>query len=597
MQAGTSAPRDIKTPRGAEGWQEMYPEYLLFGAENAAWESGAFWLHDSLHHPGVKYPFDSIVNEAIRLAKGQWTSRVYALPGGYGTEHRILNGYSYLSPVPVTDARERTARAEVFADRSGFSYANWSRLHQQWLDRVRALIADTEATVVVELPALEGDHVLRDGAAAASSRLLLERYDQVVAALFTAWQHHFQLLTLGYAADLNLYDLAQHYFPGATDQTVALLLSGHDSVLFRAQDGVVRLAASAVASGLDDLIRAHEYREALPLLRQRPAGRAWLEEWEEVADPWFNIATDSGLKHDSMSWRDHPEIVWQHIRRRLRDTSAPTARPAPADRRREADDLADSYRRLLTAPQARQQFDDALASARQVRGFVEDHSFYLENWFHLVFWRKIREFATVLVNAGLLRTRDDVFLLNRFEVAQVLYEAAASWSTGAPTGMHDRIQKRVRRRQEIIDALERWQPPATLGVEPTAGGDPAIRMLFGADAAQSHPAAGLSGHPASPGRVKGRVRVVDSDAELGLVQPGDILVATTASAVWTGVFDIIGGFVTEIGGVMAHAAIVAREYAVPAVVGVRAARSRLSTGQWVILDGSTGAVLPVEEES
>lgn len=597
MQAESSAPRDIKTPFGAEGWQEMYPEYLLFSTENSEWENGAFWLQDSLHHPGVKYPFDSIVNEAIRLAKGQWSSRVYSLPGGYGTEHRILNGYSYLSPVPVTDARERAGRAEIFADRSDFTYANWSRLHQRWLDRILALIAETEAITVVGLPALESDYVLRDGAVAASSRLLLERYDQVVARLFTAWQHHFELLTLGYAAHLNLYDLAQHYFPGVTDQTVAQLLSGHDSVLFRAQDGVVRLAATAIEAGLDDLVLGHEYCAALPLLRQRPAGRAWLEAWREVADPWFNIATDNGLRHDSMSWRDHPDIVWQHVRRRIDGTPAFVARPAPADRRRQADDLAASYRRLLTSSEARQHFDDALASARQVSAFVEDHSFYLENWFHLVFWRKIREFATVLVNAGLLQAQDDVFLLNRFEVAQALYEAAASWSTGAPTGMRNRIQKRVRRRHEIIDALERWQPPTTLGAEATAGGDPAIRMLFGADGAQPRPTVGLVGHAASPGRVKGRVRVVHSDTELDLVQPGDILVATTASAVWTGVFGIIGGFVTEIGGVMAHAAIVAREYAVPAVVGVHSARSRLSTGQWVVLDGSAGTVVPVEEEN
>ncbi|MGC4938568.1 PEP-utilizing enzyme [Kribbella sp. DT2] len=597
MQAGESAPHDIKTPPGAEGWQEMYPEYLLFSPENSTWESSAFWLQDSLHHPGVKYPFDSIVNEAVRLAKGQWTSRVFSLPGGYGTEHRILNGYSYLSPVPVTDTQERAVRAEVFADRSDYYYANWPRLHRRWLDRVTALIADTDAVAVPDLPTLEKDQVLRDGAVRASSRLLLERYDRTIANLFTAWQHHFELLTLGYSAYLSLYDLAQHYFPGVTDQTVAHLLAGHDSVLFRAQDGVVRLAATATQYGLEDLIHGHDYFEALPLLQQRETGRAWLAAWQDLADPWFNIASDSGLKHDSRSWRDHPEVVWNHIRQRLGDTSGSAARPTAADRRRQADELAASYRRLLSSPEARQQFDGALDSARQVCAFVEDHSFYLENWFHLVFWRKIREFATVLVNADLLRTQDDVFLLNRFEVAQALYEAAASWSTGAPTGMRRRIQDRVRRRLEIIDALKRWQPPAGLGNEPTAGGDPAIRLLFGADGDQPRPAVGLSGHAASPGRVQGRVRVVRSDTELDLVQPGDILVAATASAVWTGVFDIIGGFVTEIGGVMAHAAIVAREYGVPAVVGVRSACSTLSTGQRVVLDGSAGTVIPVEEES
>ncbi|MDJ1134463.1 PEP-utilizing enzyme [Streptomyces iconiensis] len=595
MQAGWSAPRDVTTPPGAAGWRDMYPEHLLFTEENGDWENSAFWLHDSLHHPGVKYPFDSVVNEAIRLTKGQWTSRVFALPGGYGTEHRILNGYSYLSPVPVTDAAERAARAEVFAARSRTYYAQWEQLHQRWLDRVLALISETEALHVPGLPGLEDDRVLHEGAVAASSRLLLERYDAVLANLFAAWQHHFELLTLGYAAYLKLYHWARQHFPGVTDQSVAQLLAGHDSRLFRAQEGVAQLTAAAVESGLDGLVRAHGYAEAVPLLRGRQEGRDWLESWRKLSDPWFNIATDSGLNHRSRSWRDHPDVVWQHIRRRLDDTSPGARAPEAAVRRRRAGELADSYRRLLPSPDAREQFDEALSLARRVSAFVEDHSFYLENWFHLAFWRKIREFADVMAGAGLLAARDDVFLLNRFEVAQALYETAASWGTGAPTGAGRRLGERVRRRRGIIAALERWEPPAHLGEEPTSGGDPAMRMLFGTGTALPQPRHGLSGHPASPGRATGPVRLVENDTDLTYVQPGEILVARTASAVWTGVFDVIGGFVTEIGGVMAHAAIVAREYAVPAVVGVPSARGRLSTGQLVVLDGTTGTVTPVGE--
>lgn len=613
MQAGWSAPRDVKTPPGASGWREMYPEHLLFSDENDSWESGAYWLHDSLHHPGVKYPFDSVVNEAIRLAKGQWTSRVFALPGGYGTEHRVLNGYSYLSPVPVTDPAERATRAEVFAVRSQTYYDDWERLHQRWVERVQALISDTETLRVPALPGLEDEAVLREGAVAASSRLLLERYDTVIANLFAAWQHHFELLTLGYAAYLNLYRRAQHHFPGVTDQSVAGLLAGHDSLLFRAQEGVARLTTAAVESGLDGLVRAHGHAEALPLLRERREGREWLEEWQTLSDPWFNIATDSGLNHHSRSWREHPDVVWQHIRQRLDDTARVRQVPDAAERRRRADELADSYRRLLPAPEAREQFDEALALARRVSGFVEDHSFYLENWFHLAFWRKIRQFADVMVGAGMLAERDDVFLLHRFEAAQALYETAASWSTGAPSGVRRRLAERTRRRRGIIAALRRWEPPTALGREPTSGGDPAMRMLFGTGGPPPRPSEGqsaagqsaqgqgsegqrpwgLSGHPASPGRATGPVRVVESDTDLADVRPGDILVARTASAVWTGVFDVIGGFVTEIGGVMAHAAIVAREYAVPAVVGVPSARGALSTGQLVALDGTAGTVTPV----
>jgi len=99
----------------------------------------------------------------------------------------------------------------------------------------------------------------------------------------------------------------------------------------------------------------------------------------------------------------------------------------------------------------------------------------------------------------------------------------------------------------------------------------------------------LMGSPVSPGVVEGRVRVVLSPATAGL-EKGEILVCPGTDPAWTPLFLTAGGLITEVGGLMTHGAVVAREYGLPAVVGVHAATERLVTGQLVRLDGSTGHI-------
>jgi pyruvate,water dikinase len=98
----------------------------------------------------------------------------------------------------------------------------------------------------------------------------------------------------------------------------------------------------------------------------------------------------------------------------------------------------------------------------------------------------------------------------------------------------------------------------------------------------------LTGLAASAGLVEGRVRVMRSPETN--VEPGEILVVTAADVGWTPLFVTAGGLVSELGGPLSHACIVAREYGLPAVVSVRSATRALKTGDLVRLDGSAGTV-------
>ncbi|MDQ0851787.1 phosphohistidine swiveling domain-containing protein [Arthrobacter sp. B3I9] len=107
--------------------------------------------------------------------------------------------------------------------------------------------------------------------------------------------------------------------------------------------------------------------------------------------------------------------------------------------------------------------------------------------------------------------------------------------------------------------------------------------------AKSPPGDGLAGTPASAGTATGKVRVV-LDPVGAHLEPGEILVAPSTDPGWTPLFLTAGALVMEMGGVISHGSVVAREYGIPAVVGVPDATTRLSTGQTVTVDGSAGTV-------
>jgi pyruvate,water dikinase len=104
----------------------------------------------------------------------------------------------------------------------------------------------------------------------------------------------------------------------------------------------------------------------------------------------------------------------------------------------------------------------------------------------------------------------------------------------------------------------------------------------------------LNGAAASPGQVEGVARVVRSVSEIGNVREGEILVCGSTSPAWAPIFSTIKATVTDVGGVMSHAAIVCREYGLPAVVGTGRATSAIRTGQRIQVDGTAGVVTLVD---
>jgi pyruvate,water dikinase len=331
------------------------------------------------------------------------------------------------------------------------------------------------------------------------------------------------------------------------------------------------------------------------------AGRTWLAELEKVKDPWFNMATGDGLYHYYGSWHDDPRIPYASLVGYVAALKAGEEIERPSEEiARERERLAEEYGALLD-DESRKAFDELLGLSRMVFPYVEEHKFLCDYWFLTTWWNKVREFGALLATHGFLEDAEDVFQLGRHEVASALDELLLTWTTGGEPLGPKHWPPVVARRKELISKLAEWTPPPALGVAPEAVTDPAVIMLWGITTervrewARAEEGGGeLRGTAASPGAAEGPARVVIDVRQIGDVRDGDILVCPITSPAWAPIFSKVNAVVTDIGGVMSHAAIVCREYGLPAVVGTGRATSQIRTGQVIRVDGSAGTVAIVE---
>lgn len=598
------SPYEISTPPGCEGWEEMYPYYALFDEHRRAQDEGRFWFWNSMHFPLPMPAFDVVDIDGPYQGIGAWQNRVFAVPQAAGIDYRIVNGYIYISANPVTDPAKVAERAEFFQKRAGYYFTNWNDLYGKWRAKMDALLGELEALKVPELPEYESDEVALSGTQNTSFYRVLDAYSRTLRMNDLVWQHHSEFLLLGYGAYATFAELLKSHLPDIPDQHIAQMVAGIDVILFKADAELRRLAQLAIDLDVAGaFVQGRTPAEVDAALDGTEAGREWLKALEEVKEPWFHMATGDGLYHYYRSWLDDPSIAYASLIGYVAALQSGQRIDRPVEElRRERERLAEAYGALLDED-ARKSFNELLALCRTVFPYVEEHKFFCDYWFVTSFWNKIRDFGALLARHGFLADAEDVFHLTRYEIASALDELTLTWATGGRPSGPDHWAPIIARRKELLAKLADWTPPPALGVVPDAILDPTLIMLWGITtervrdwANQEEGGLVLKGAAASPGKVEGVARVVRSTEEIGDVRDGEILVCSSTSPAWAPIFSKIKATVTDVGGVMSHAAIVCREYGLPAVVGTGRATSTIRTGQLIRVDGTEGVVTILEED-
>jgi pyruvate,water dikinase len=589
-------PSEIADVPGAEGWRTMYPYFTRFQPG----DDERFWFYNAMHFPEPMPAFDVLTAEVPYTAIGANTARVFSFPTTLGIEHRIVNGRVYITAIPVLDPAEVERRAADFAERAGIYYENWDRLYDGWKTRMRQLIADIESIAVPTLPDLDDIDVVKNSTGVAQNHFVRENYHRCIDLYSKMWHHHTEFLMLGYGAYVVFFEFCKKAFPEIPDQMVARMVAGIDVIMYRPDDELKRLARLAVESGVDDLFtEGADPAAVLDALRGRgDPGARWLAALDEARDPWFHVSTGDGFYHHHRSWNEDLTVPFAALPRYVAQIRAGDDLDRPTEElKRERERIVAEYRGLLAGDEERAAFDQMLGLCRVVFPYVEDHKFYCEHWFTTRFFQKIREFGGLLHRYGVLVDAEDVFHLHHTEVDQALADVMLAWAAGAAPLGGAHFQPIVAERKRMLEVLRDWSPPPALGPVPEALNDPAVKMLWGVTAQTLEAWSSeivdereIHGYAASPGVVEGTARVLRDVNEIGRLRDGEILVCPVTAPSWGPVFGKIKAAVSDIGGTMSHAAIVAREYGMPAVVGTGHATKRIKTGQRLRVDGDRGIV-------
>lgn len=312
-----------------------------------------------------------------------------------------------------------------------------------------------------------------------------------------------------------------------------------------ADDAIWDLADAARREGVDDVIRDFTPAAAHARLRQTQPGRRFLRELDAFLERfggrsrWHELSLPREI--------EQPSLTFESIRLALETGARPSRLPAP--RAGELDE-----------------------QARASYALKELHTYDIDYPGLLATRDALRGFGRRLAGEGLLDTPDDVWMLERPELRAALTEDVDLRSLVA------------RRRDELERGrLEGMRP--YLGEPPEERArDAVVEGFYGTGGSA------LSGAGASAGTAEGIARIVASSDDFSRVQAGDVLVAMTTTPAWTPLFPALAALVTETGGILSHAAVVAREYRLPAVVGATGATTAIPDGRRIRVDGSSGVV-------
>jgi phosphohistidine swiveling domain-containing protein len=514
------------------------------------------WSREDMHHPFAVTPLSA---DYIQVMVDGMAYGGRKIDRPYVIDLRFWHGYAYVTARDLLPAAEMPAALDALTGRKRALIATTAAYwRDDALPELRSIRDWFRAVDVETMPADRLDDAWREAWVRAGR----------------GWGIHFFLIRGPYQVTDDLADLYESLVPDASPGEALRLIQGRADELQEVDRALDDLAALVTAD---------------PALRPRLEGDSPLPTIaalrEEADSGPFVAALDAFLfEHGHLggsfddlafpSWADEPDIVLGDIARRLA-----SERPAAVDRQRallaDADALADRVRdRLADLPEELARFETLLADARAVGPLTEVHNYWIDRLMQACLRTFALRIGRRLVDAGVIARPLDILYLSRDEVGG---------SLRVPTNR--RIE--VAERRAIHARQTEMTPPASVG-KPA---DPNAEMdRFDGTRFEPEPDGRLRGTGASAGTARGTARIVLGPADFGKVRPGDVIVAPSSNPSWVPLFAIAGGLLVNTGGVLSHAAVVAREFGLPAVVGLGDATSRIPDGSTVELDGATGYV-------
>jgi phosphohistidine swiveling domain-containing protein len=527
-----------------------------------------FWMQDRMHWPDPLpvLIFDFLPEEGFNAAFAH-----YDIPMRF--QGRRVNTYLFntMAPLPLSP-EEAQAKAKSAEQKMGGAMA---RLAELWADEW--------------LPEIKRHQSFWDGfdRRGASNAALLEHLDETVTRLEQLWELHFKIVAPSYFAVSALDELYQDVFGRESAFDAYRLIQGIDNLTVQGGVELWKLSRRALAvPSVKAILETRAAAEVIPALEASAEGRAFLAELRGYLDV-YGQRGQSFATLTTVSWIEDPTPAIKSLKDMVgqpgKDFDA--ERAALAAERDQA--IAAARDRLKGYPEAvREQFEFLLKAASAGVVLSEDHNFWIDYSSTYKARRVFLEVGRRLAEAGTIVEATDFIHLTLDEIRV---------ATAALPAVIDHKEVVAERKAEI----ERWakvQPPPAIGTPPPGpppADDPFVKFqgkFFGVPPQPSTDPSELKGAAGSPGKVRGTARVITSLADAARLGKGEILVAETTAPPWTPLFATAAAVVTDTGGILSHCAVVAREYGIPAVVGLGRATAAIQDGQLIEVDGDAGIV-------
>ena len=533
------------------------------------------WMLDQIHCPSPLRRLDYELRLRTFIVATNRSNRRFGLP--LRSEPKLIHGFVY-NKIVMDDLAPETLPAVLQAcdDNVRQGYAELKRSWEEtWL------------------PAIKGhlDALNRFDLSGASLAELCRHLGTVRERVEALWEIHNDLLVPLLLALHDFEEAFRDLFPEAGPLAAFELLGGLPNKTTETNQKLWNLGRQAARN---PLLAATLAGNPVDHLRERLAETEQGQEFWAELERFLRVygERNDSLYLDQPTWIEDPAPVLRGLREALlqpeRDLASDFTHHAALRHEKVA-----GVRAVLTAlPEAvATEFDHLLAAAQAATILSEDHHFWIDCKITHHARRVALELGRRLWSMGLLETRDDVFHLGVDELVALVDTEPdpREW------------RSRVACRQAAWENQSGVEPPLLLGVpRPFMPMDCAMLQVstkFSGNLFQAPapPGGRLEGMPASSGKVVGPARVLQSLNEADKLRPGDILVTAFTLPSWTPFFATVKGVVTNTGGMLCHAAVVAREYRIPAVVGTVQATERFQDGELIEVDGDAGTVRRVDE--
>lgn len=542
-----------------------------------AWEQPGdeqfFWTMDKMHFPDPMPVLADVLTRSMYGSGLNHATALYDIPMRAQARRFWAHHYMTMAPLMLPE-EELHAMGQRSEEKLG---ALIGRLEAQWAD--------------VWLPEIQAhlSHLSGYDLRSASMPELLVRLDDTVERNTRLWSIHFEIVLPVYMA-ISLFDeFYRDLFGNDSPFAAYALLQAIDNKTVETDHELYRLSERARAlPEVRAIVTERPVEEIVAALGQSSQGQSFLHDLHAYLAVYGQRGNMWGIPY--RSWIEDPAPAIKN----LKDYVTQPERDPIAEQQAMAGErevrIAEARERLASYPEAiRGQFEFLLHAAQIANALTEDHNYYID--FQGVY--QVRRVFVALgerfERAGIIEQGDDIFHLT-------LDEIRASATAGSVIDRRDTVAERKaeidRYRGAALPPAVGTAPPGPPPVNPVTT---ALGKLFGAPPQPSENPDELRGSAGSPGIVRGRARIARSLEDAASILPGDILVAETTSPPWTPLFATVAAVVTDTGGILSHCAVVAREYGIPAVVGVGMATTMLNDGDLLEVDGNQGIIRIIRE--